>query len=489
MTALDGDDGANSAIVYSFTAGENMIHFALSSSGVITVNSALDAATQSLYYLTVSAIDGGTPSLTGTCKVRITISDINDQTPSFSAAMYNLSLSELVNVNDIVFPFRASDADTGPNSIITYSIASGNGDFRFSIDPLTGDLKLAGILDRETTDSYVLEVQASDSGIPVNTGTTVLSITVKDANDNDPVYTSGSGTQTLYVTTSRTSASATGQSNGTSAVIRVDSVTPNLHLVVLKHSVTADVVEAQKSETTFYVVESTAADTIDGIENEKNFMTQSDLLTVLSQGDGTPASVLETAAFTSFPVTSVEPYIDTRTSSSENWAQTTVGIAVITTIICALVLLALILILYFWFTRNTDKEYSEIITDYNLLSPVHTFCNIVDNNDKIPYLYANSPLKMELPPEPVLPRSSTPVFKGLQNNISNRGTKPKKDKHSMTVSMMNFDSTKDNVPPALFQDGKYMKENPNADVGREGTITPRQILIESKRSFTGNYSY
>ncbi|XP_071178274.1 protocadherin Fat 4-like [Mytilus edulis] len=774
MTALDGDDGANSAIVYSFTAGENMIHFALSSSGVITVNSALDAATQSLYYLTVSAIDGGTPSLTGTCKVRITISDINDQTPSFSAAMYNLSLSELVNVNDIVFPFRASDADTGPYSIITYSIASGNGDFRFSIDPLTGDLKLAGILDRETTDSYVLEVQASDSGIPVNTGTTVLTITVTDANDNDPVYTSGPGTQTLYVTTSRTSAvgtnlititatdadinnngqveyfiisgdqdslfnintisgeittansivpandvyqlvvhavdkgsirrtatatvqvtvdppltptandytfnvnedatigtnigtvapdpvhapgatmefsiisgdtnndfaihqinglistakllnhftkseyyitvfvedqgdtsikynkavritvvdvndntpvfpvsnhalsvvenspvgisigsvtatdndvgvfgtityeidptntiatslvtvdnsgkisliaspdfealtffsfflfakdggvpsltgtstinvniidvndvdpsvvgnptpgyfslecpsnantrdvitilepddfgittsttdtvqyitmndrgvfdfnttsgefyvknsnylydqtryimwvvlrvqSATGQSNGTSAMIRVDSVTPNLHLVVLKHSVTADVVEAQRnqlraslqaifptkrveiwridgisgarrrrllasqSETTFYVVESTAADTIDGIENEKNFMTQSDLLTVLSQGDGTPASVLETAAFTSFPVTSVEPYVDTTTSSSENWAQTTVGIAVITTIICALVLLALILILYFWFTRNTDKEYS-----------------------------------------------------------------------------------------------------------------------------------
>ncbi|CAC5419061.1 FAT4 [Mytilus coruscus] len=899
MIALDGDDGANSAIVYSFTAGENMIHFDLSSSGVITVNSALDAATQSLYYLTVSAIDGGTPSLTGTCKIKININDVNDQTPSFSAAMYNLSLSELVNVNDIVFPFRASDADTGPNSIITYSIASGNGDFRFSIDPLTGDLKLAGILDRETTGSYVLEVHASDSGIPVNTGTTLLSITVTDANDNDPVYTTGPGTPTLYVTTSRTTAvgtslititatdadinnngqveyfiisgdqdslfnintitgeittannivsasdlyhlvihavdkgsirrtatatvqvtvdppltpsandytfnvnedasigtnigtiapdpvhapgatinffiisgdtnndmainqnnglistakllnhftkseyyitvfvedqgdtsikynkavhitvvdvndntpffpvpnlalsvvenspvgisigsvtandndagvfgtityeidptntvatslvtvdsagkillvaspdyealtffsfflfakdggapsltgtstinvniidvndvdpsavgnptpgyfslecpsnantqdvitilepddfgittsttdtvqyitmndrgvfdfnstsgefyvrnsnylydqtryimwvvirvqSATGQSNGTSAMIRVDSVTPSLHLVVLKHSVTADVVESQKnqlraslqaifptkrvemwridgisaarrrrllasqSETTFYVVESTAADTIDGIENEKNFMTQSDLLTVLSQGDGTPASVLTTAAFTSFPVTSVEPYVDTTTSTSQNWAQTTVGIAVITTIVCALVLLAAILILYFWLTRNSDKEYSFDDKEENCIK---------NNNDRIPYLYATSPIKMELPPEPVLPRSSTPVFKGLsqsQNNVSNRGTKPKKDKHSMTVSMMNFASTRDDVPPALFHDGKYMKENPNADVGREGTITPRQILIESKRSFTGNYSY
>lgn len=39
-------------------------------------------------------------------------------------------------------------------------------------------------------------------------------------------------------------------------------------------------------------------------------------------------------------------------------------------------------------------EKSEMVTDYNLLSPVHTFCNIVDNNDKIPYLYANSPLKV-----------------------------------------------------------------------------------------------
>jgi hypothetical protein len=33
------------------------------------------------------------------------------------------------------------------------------------------------------------------------------------------------------------------------------------------------------------------------------------------------------------------------------------------------------------------------------------------------------------------------------------------------------------VPPALFHDGKYMKENPNADVSREGTITPRQIVV------------
>ncbi|XP_052079594.1 protocadherin Fat 4-like [Mytilus californianus] len=386
MIALDGDDGANSAIVYSFTAGENMIHFDLSSSGVITVNSALDAATQSLYYLTVSAIDGGTPSLTGTCKIKININDVNDQTPSFSAAMYNLSLSELVNVNDIVFPFRASDADTGPNSIITYSIASGNGDFRFSIDPLTGDLKLAGILDRETTDSYVLEVHASDSGIPVNTGTTVLSITVTDANDNDPVYTTGSGTPTLYVTTSRTTAV------GTSLI-----------------TTTATDADIKNNGQVEYFIISGDQDSLFNINTITGEIT-------------TANSIVPASDLYHLVIHAVDKGSIRRTATA------TVQVTV-------------------------DPPLTPSANDYTF--NVNEDASIGTNID----------------------------------NVSNRGTKPKKDKHSMKVSMMNFASTRDDVPPALFHDGKYMKENPNADVGREGTITPRQILIESKRSFTGNYSY
>lgn len=207
IVATDNDEGTNSAITYTITAGENNAHFSLDpATGVIKSNSVLDASTQSLYYLTVSALDGGSPSLTGTSKVKITVNDINNQSPAFSQPLYSLSLSELTAVSDVIFPFRATDGDTGPNRILTYSIGSGNGDFRFQIDPATGDLTLAGILDRETTDNYLLVIRATDSGLPINTGTTSLTIVITDANDNDPVITSGSF---IPLTISRTSTTGT----------------------------------------------------------------------------------------------------------------------------------------------------------------------------------------------------------------------------------------------------------------------------------------
>ena len=73
---------------------------------------------------------------------------------------------------------------------------------------------------------------------------------------------------------------------------------------------------------------------------------------MLSDPDGTPATVLTTAAVSLYPVTSVESYVDSSTSSSQNWAQSTVGIAVIATIVSTVVLLVVILFLYFLCTSN-----------------------------------------------------------------------------------------------------------------------------------------
>lgn len=191
IVATDNDEGINSVVTYSITAGANMAHFSLdAATGVVKTNSLLDASIQDLYFLTISAVDGGSPPMTGTCKVRINVNDINNQPPSFGQPLYTLSLNELTAVNSVVFPFRATDGDTGPNSILTYSINSGNGDFRFQVNPLTGDLTLAGILDRETVDNYLLVIHATDSGLPINTGTTSLTIVIVDANDNDPIITS-----------------------------------------------------------------------------------------------------------------------------------------------------------------------------------------------------------------------------------------------------------------------------------------------------------
>ena len=58
----------------------------------------------------------------------------------------------------IVGSVSAADPDDGE---IIYSIDSGNGDGKFSIDSSTGQITVAGILDYDTTPSYTLTVQAT----------------------------------------------------------------------------------------------------------------------------------------------------------------------------------------------------------------------------------------------------------------------------------------------------------------------------------------
>lgn len=80
---------------------------------------------------------------------------------------------------------------------ILYSIISGNGAGHFVIDSLTGTLKTAAQLDRETTPSYSLIIHAIDGGAASLTGTGTVGITVTDANDNAPTCTSAVYTGTL----------------------------------------------------------------------------------------------------------------------------------------------------------------------------------------------------------------------------------------------------------------------------------------------------
>ena len=49
----------------------------------------------------------------------------------------------------------------------------------------TGELLLVQSLDRETTNSYTFNVQATDG---TNTDTAAITINVGDVNDNDPIF-------------------------------------------------------------------------------------------------------------------------------------------------------------------------------------------------------------------------------------------------------------------------------------------------------------
>ena len=72
------------------------------------------------------ATDRGAPSLSASCLVTVTVSDINDNPPIFSSSSYDFTISESVGEGGIVGTVQVSDRDDGIAANITFSL-SGSG--------------------------------------------------------------------------------------------------------------------------------------------------------------------------------------------------------------------------------------------------------------------------------------------------------------------------------------------------------------------------
>ena len=87
----------------------------------------------------------------------------------------------------VVFQVKATDADYGNNSIITYSLLPSKYEAKFSIDASTGNITVIGKLDRENTSEIILRINATDGTFTV---TSELFVVITDVNDNKPIFTS-----------------------------------------------------------------------------------------------------------------------------------------------------------------------------------------------------------------------------------------------------------------------------------------------------------
>ncbi|XP_075972507.1 FAT atypical cadherin kugelei isoform X2 [Anticarsia gemmatalis] len=189
VRATSRDAGVNADVYYSLVGGDDRDDFAVDrASGVLSVARPLDYERRREYLLTVQAIDGGTPPLSDLATVNVSVTDGNDNAPRFSQASYGARVREDSAVGARVLQVVADDADSGANGRVTYSIARGDRDSRFSIDADTGYLAVAAPLDRETAPAYVLEVHARDHGLPALEATALVNIEVVDANDNPPLF-------------------------------------------------------------------------------------------------------------------------------------------------------------------------------------------------------------------------------------------------------------------------------------------------------------
>ncbi|XP_062333238.1 protocadherin Fat 1a isoform X1 [Osmerus eperlanus] len=189
VLAASRDIEANGEIGYAIVSGNEHGMFSVDpKTGDVFVIEPLDYEVSHEYYLTVEAKDGGTPPLSDMATVNINLTDVNDNSPTFSQGTYGAVVGEDVEPGKTVVAVMAEDADGPSFNQVRYTIVEGNQGTPFTIDPLKGEVKVARQLDREKTSGYTLTVQAADNGSPPRTSSATVNIDVSDVNDNPPIF-------------------------------------------------------------------------------------------------------------------------------------------------------------------------------------------------------------------------------------------------------------------------------------------------------------
>lgn len=230
VTATDKDKGENSVISYKITTGDTKKFTIDSNTGVITTSEELDREEASSYSLIVTAKDHGTPSLSSTVTVSITVLDENDNMPKFSLPFYQASVLENTAIKTNILRVIATDPDYGPNGLVTFSIMSGNTNDAFAIDNSTGFLSVNQNLDREVVAFYSLLIRASDNAPNPRRDFVRVNFTVLDENDNSPVFINVANFTVMENAASGSnvgSISATDSDAGTNGEIRFSIVGGN----------------------------------------------------------------------------------------------------------------------------------------------------------------------------------------------------------------------------------------------------------------------
>ncbi len=194
--ATDADVGKNSVNTYKLSSNE---YFSLavhkgeqSVSAELVLQKSLDREKQPVIKLTLTAVDGGTPSKTGTSLIIIKGLDINDNAPVFSKPLYKTTVSENVLIGTTIAALNATDLDEGANSDIVYSIIKRDQNKIlqiFDIDPNTGVITVKGNIDFEENNAFEIRAQASDKGQPPMSTHCKVLVEVLDINDNEPEIT------------------------------------------------------------------------------------------------------------------------------------------------------------------------------------------------------------------------------------------------------------------------------------------------------------
>ncbi|XP_069575912.1 protocadherin beta-15-like [Brachyistius frenatus] len=151
----------------------------------------LDRELVSDYNITITATDEGSPPLSSSKTVQLSVADINDNPPVFEEQSYSTYVTENNKPGSTLCSVTARDPDWRQNGTVIYSLLPGevNGapvSSYLSVNGDTGVIHAVRSFDYEQFRSFKVHVMARDNGSPPLSSNVTVSVFISDVNDNSP---------------------------------------------------------------------------------------------------------------------------------------------------------------------------------------------------------------------------------------------------------------------------------------------------------------
>ncbi|KAF3838401.1 hypothetical protein F7725_010169 [Dissostichus mawsoni] len=194
VSATDADEGVNGDVTYEFghvTEDVKRVFSIDRQIGEIKVNGQLDRELVSNYNITIIATDEGSPPLSSSKTVQLSVADINDNPPVFEEQSYSAYVTENNKPGSTLCSVTARDPDWRQNGTVIYSLLPGevNGapvSSYLSVNGDTGMIHAVRSFDYEQFRSLKVHVMARDNGSPPLSSNVTVSVFISDVNDNSP---------------------------------------------------------------------------------------------------------------------------------------------------------------------------------------------------------------------------------------------------------------------------------------------------------------
>lgn len=168
LSATDADSYPYNHFTFSLNSNDT---FQINpETGVISTRKILDREQQSGYYLVARVANTMAPYLSSTASVTVYIADRNDNAPRIifpTEGNDTVEVSARVPTGYILSRVIATDSDLGNNAKLTYSIAKGNEEQIFDIDPNNGAVSVQrDLTGSEIRDNHRILLMVQDMGEP-----------------------------------------------------------------------------------------------------------------------------------------------------------------------------------------------------------------------------------------------------------------------------------------------------------------------------------